>query len=36
LTEYRPGLFFTPDGDSVQFGEGTAEYGNRHFQRAKK
>jgi CubicO group peptidase (beta-lactamase class C family) len=36
LTEYRPNLFFTPDGDSVQFGEGTAEYGNRHFQRAKK
>jgi CubicO group peptidase (beta-lactamase class C family) len=36
LTEYRPGLFFTPDGDSVQFGDDTVEYGNRHFRRVKK
>lgn len=35
LTEYRPGLFFTGDGDSVQFGTDTVEYGNRHFRRVK-
>jgi CubicO group peptidase (beta-lactamase class C family) len=33
LAEYRPGLFFTADGDSVQFGEDTVEYGNRHYRR---
>ncbi len=33
LKEYRPGLFFTADGDSVEFGRNTVEYGNRHFQR---
>lgn len=36
LVEYRPGLFFTADGDSVQFGEDTVEYGNRHFRRVAK
>jgi CubicO group peptidase (beta-lactamase class C family) len=36
LTEYQPALFFTPDGDSVQFGEDTVEYGNRHYRRAYK
>ena len=34
LTEYQPGLFFTADGDSVQFREGTVEYGNRLFRRS--
>lgn len=33
LKEYSPGLFFTADGDSVEFGRDTVEYGNRHFQR---
>jgi CubicO group peptidase (beta-lactamase class C family) len=36
LTEYRPGLFLTADGDTVGFGEGTVEYGNRHFRRVPK
>ncbi len=36
LTEYRPGLFFTSDGDSVQFGEDTVEYANRHYRRVNK
>ncbi len=36
LREYRPGLFFTADGDSVQFGEDTVEYANRHFRRVKR
>src|SRR5205823_547477 len=36
LTEHRPGLFFTADGDSVQFGEDTVEYGNRHYRRVSK
>ncbi len=35
LTEHQPGLFFTADGDSVQFGEDTVEYGNRHYRRDK-
>jgi CubicO group peptidase (beta-lactamase class C family) len=33
LTECQPGLFFTGDGDSVQFGKDRVEYGNRHFRR---
>ncbi len=33
LTEYQPGLFFTGDGDSVQFGADAVKYGNRHFRR---
>jgi CubicO group peptidase (beta-lactamase class C family) len=36
LTEDQPGLFFTADGDSVQFGEDTVEYGSRHYRRVKK
>ena len=36
LNEYHPGLFFTADGDSVQFGDDTVEYGNRHYRRVKK
>ena len=36
LREYRPGLFFTADGDSVEFGRDAVEYGNRHFRRAEK
>jgi CubicO group peptidase (beta-lactamase class C family) len=36
LTEYRTGLFFTADGDSVQFGEDTVEFGNRHYRRVYK
>ncbi len=36
LTEYHPGLFFTADGDSVQFGEDTVEYANRHYRRVKR
>ena len=36
LREYRSGFFFTADGDSVQFGEDTVDYGNRHFRRVKK
>ncbi len=35
LSEYRSGLFFTADGDSVQFGEDTVEYANRHYRRVK-
>jgi hypothetical protein len=33
LAEYRPGLFFTADGDSVQYGKDSARYGNRHYRR---
>lgn len=36
LIEYRPGLFFTADGDSVQFAEGTVDFANRHFRRVNK
>ncbi len=36
LIEYRPGLFFTADGDSVQFAEGTIDYANRHYRRVNK
>ena len=36
LKEYRPGLFFTPDGDSVQFGDDAVEYANRHYRRVNK
>jgi CubicO group peptidase (beta-lactamase class C family) len=35
LAEYRPGLFFTADGDSVQFGKDSVEYANRHYRRVK-
>jgi CubicO group peptidase (beta-lactamase class C family) len=31
LTEYRPGLFFTADGDSVDFHGKTLSFGNRHY-----
>ncbi|MGO9921496.1 MAG: serine hydrolase domain-containing protein [Isosphaeraceae bacterium] len=33
LTEFRPGLFFTADGDSVQIGERTVDYANRRYHR---
>ena len=33
LKEYQPGLFFTADGDAVQFAENRVDYGNRHFSR---
>jgi hypothetical protein len=36
LREYRPGLFFTAEGDSVHFGEDTVEYANLHFRRVKR
>jgi hypothetical protein len=36
LKEFRPGLFFTADGESVQFGDDTVEYGNRHYRRVTK
>jgi CubicO group peptidase (beta-lactamase class C family) len=36
LMEYRPGLFFTADGESVEFGRDGVDYGNRHFHRARK
>jgi CubicO group peptidase (beta-lactamase class C family) len=36
LTEYRPGLFFTADGEAVEFGRDSVDFGNRHFHRAKK
>jgi hypothetical protein len=35
LREFRPGLFFTADGDSVQFSEDAVEYANRHYRRVK-
>ncbi len=35
LREYRQGLFFTADGDTVEFGRDAVEYGNRHFGRAE-
>jgi hypothetical protein len=36
LIEYRPGLFFTGDGDSVQFNEDTVDYANRRYRRVNK
>jgi CubicO group peptidase (beta-lactamase class C family) len=33
LIEDRPGLFFTADGDSVQFSEGAVDFANRHYRR---
>ena len=36
LMEYQPGLFFTADGDSVQFGEDAVDCGNRRFRRIRK
>jgi CubicO group peptidase (beta-lactamase class C family) len=33
LHEYRPGLFFTGDGDSVEFRVDRVDFGNRHFQK---
>ena len=31
LSEYRPGLFFTADGESIEFSEGRMALGNRPF-----
>ncbi len=36
LIEYRSGLFFTADGDSVQFADGRVDYANRHYRRMDK
>ena len=36
LIEDRPGLFFTADGDSVQFTEDAVDFANRHYRRATK
>jgi CubicO group peptidase (beta-lactamase class C family) len=36
LTEYRENLFFTADGDAVEFGRDSVDYGNRHFHRVRK
>jgi hypothetical protein len=33
LTEYEPGLFFTADGEAVQFQNGRMSLGNRPFQK---
>jgi CubicO group peptidase (beta-lactamase class C family) len=34
LSEYRPGLFFTPDGESVEFSPAKMALGNRPFVKA--
>ena len=36
LIEYRPGLFFTADGDSVQFTEGKVGFANKDYRRVNK
>jgi hypothetical protein len=33
LAEFRPGLFFTADGDSVQFREDAVDFANRRYRR---